>query len=752
MDSAMDTHLDSGRAPEAFLGDLTQTQTHTRTQMQTQAHTRTQTQTQTHTQQPAAFQPRSSSLAPSLDRQHVHAQPHAQHTQPPASQNSNWSWTALTSSLFVPIPDIPALWEDDADGDSSGDSSGNADRADAARERHTPSQPHKAAAATITASIGLGLSSMFASSSNSSASQSMDQTRFVSRPLASVPMPISDFLSQPADPASSPCNPMSPGSGSDSAGTHTNDAVDAQRLLLRLERENMALAKDPRSIMVHDGGIHTTEETLHTLIVSSTPGHAADLAVDGSSLSATPSEGGISCISDRSASGHADEAFWESLLAESDVRAAVMRIPHFVSARIRQSGMPASLRKRLWLNLACARVESSAQIYPALLAEKSPFEPIIQRDIARTFPKVEMFEHADGHGQRMLFNVLKAYSIYDRDLGYCQGLSFCAGMLLMHELSEVETFALLVRFLEDLPIEKPLKPLISSSSSNMSPLDHQQLGTGQPTAMRLSYALRTCFLPDMAGLHLALYQHSELLKILSPTLEAHLGSCGITATMYASQWFLTLFSYNFPLELATRLFDLMVVEGAMLCMVRFSVGILHANQERLLAASELEVLIKLLKGSQLVAPFIHSLGALFKQVFTFTTPISTLTLEDLKSRYLQEQRRATHAFSKAEIERLSQLVAQVSLERDEARRERDAERRDVARLTKAIADLRSRERENDELSLQLRKDCQVLRARVVQLEAALNVKNAAVSPGRPLPPSQAGGNDPSTHPFFLSGE
>ena len=37
-----------------------------------------------------------------------------------------------------------------------------------------------------------------------------------------------------------------------------------------------------------------------------------------------------------------------------------------------------------------------------------------------------------GNGQLALFNLLKAYSLMDQDVGYCQGLSFVAGILLMH--------------------------------------------------------------------------------------------------------------------------------------------------------------------------------------------------------------------------------------------------------------------------------------------------------------------------------
>src|SRR5579872_4011436 len=52
--------------------------------------------------------------------------------------------------------------------------------------------------------------------------------------------------------------------------------------------------------------------------------------------------------------------------------------------------------------------------------------------VGRTFPTHPYFSGALGSGQLALFNILKAYSLMDTDVGYCQGLSFVAGMLLMH--------------------------------------------------------------------------------------------------------------------------------------------------------------------------------------------------------------------------------------------------------------------------------------------------------------------------------
>src|SRR4051812_31784445 len=50
----------------------------------------------------------------------------------------------------------------------------------------------------------------------------------------------------------------------------------------------------------------------------------------------------------------------------------------------------------------------------------------------RTFPKHPFYCQPLGPGQLSLFNLLKAYSLLDPEVGYCQGLSFVTGILLLH--------------------------------------------------------------------------------------------------------------------------------------------------------------------------------------------------------------------------------------------------------------------------------------------------------------------------------
>jgi hypothetical protein len=68
-----------------------------------------------------------------------------------------------------------------------------------------------------------------------------------------------------------------------------------------------------------------------------------------------------------------------------------------------------------------------------------------------------MFSSNDGLGQEVLYNVIKAFSVYDLEVGYCQGLPFIVGLLLMH-MPEEEAFQLLVVLVRDYELRGLFKP------------------------------------------------------------------------------------------------------------------------------------------------------------------------------------------------------------------------------------------------------------------------------------------------------
>ncbi|ETE59808.1 TBC1 domain family member 4, partial [Ophiophagus hannah] len=69
-------------------------------------------------------------------------------------------------------------------------------------------------------------------------------------------------------------------------------------------------------------------------------------------------------------------------------------------------------------------------------------------------------------GQLSLFNLLKAYSLLDKEVGYCQGISFVAGVLLLH-MSEEQAFEMLKFLMYDLGFRKQYRPDMMSLQIQM---------------------------------------------------------------------------------------------------------------------------------------------------------------------------------------------------------------------------------------------------------------------------------------------
>lgn len=81
-------------------------------------------------------------------------------------------------------------------------------------------------------------------------------------------------------------------------------------------------------------------------------------------------------------------------------------------------------------------------IYSQLMRQSSPHEKIIMRDLNRTSSH-EYFRDIAGVGQSNLLNVLKAYSLYDPEVGYCQGMAFVVAPLLLN-VSLISSLSFLV--------------------------------------------------------------------------------------------------------------------------------------------------------------------------------------------------------------------------------------------------------------------------------------------------------------------
>uniref|UniRef100_A0A8C2PMQ6 Rab GTPase-activating protein 1 n=1 Tax=Capra hircus TaxID=9925 RepID=A0A8C2PMQ6_CAPHI len=139
--------------------------------------------------------------------------------------------------------------------------------------------------------------------------------------------------------------------------------------------------------------------------------------------------------------------------------------------------------------------------------------------------------------------ITKAYSVYDEEIGYCQGQSFLAAVLLLH-MPEEQAFSVLVKIMFD-------------------------------------YGLRELFKQNFEDLHCKFYQLERLMQEYIPDLYNHFLDISLEAHMYASQWFLTLFTAKFPLYMVFHIIDLLLCEGISV-IFNVALGLLKTSKDDLL--------------------------------------------------------------------------------------------------------------------------------------------------------------------------
>jgi hypothetical protein len=147
--------------------------------------------------------------------------------------------------------------------------------------------------------------------------------------------------------------------------------------------------------------------------------------------------------------------------------------------------------------------------------------------------------------------------------------------------------------------------------------------------------MRTMFTLNMEGLQLRLYQFSALLSQILPKLHAHFQLHAIHAAMFASQWFLSLFAYTYPLPLVLRIYDVVFAEGAPETIMRVAIALLKKNEASLLEIDEFEDLLEFLT-SQLYDAYDNEPTGLIKDAMGLSNVITKAKLDQLNTNYVKE--------------------------------------------------------------------------------------------------------------------
>ncbi|KAM9856468.1 TBC1 domain family member 1 isoform 2-T2 [Aulostomus maculatus] len=254
---------------------------------------------------------------------------------------------------------------------------------------------------------------------------------------------------------------------------------------------------------------------------------------------------------------------WEKMLGTPG-RAKVKFDSETVHAAVAQ-GVPRQHRGEIWKFLSeqyllkqtvPSRPPANDTPYKELLKQLTSQQHAILIDLGRTFPTHPYFHAQLGAGQLSLYNILKAYSLLDPEVGYCQGMSFIAGVLLLH-MGEEDAFNMLKFLMYDVGLRKQYRP-------------------------------------DMIILQIQMYQLSRLLHDYHRDLYSHLEQQEIGPSLYATPWFLTAFASHFPLGFVARVFDMLFLQGSEV-IFKVALSLLGSHKPLILQHDSLESIVDFIK-------------------------------------------------------------------------------------------------------------------------------------------------------------
>ena len=214
-----------------------------------------------------------------------------------------------------------------------------------------------------------------------------------------------------------------------------------------------------------------------------------------------------------------------------------------------RKGIPDCLRSYVWQIFGEKDKFYQKDIFKKL--ESVPIQEdidiVIIKDLDRTFPACQFFKDKYGNGQRKLYKVLSNYSKFNTDTGYVQGMGFLVAVFLTY-MDEESSFFML-------------------------------------DSLMKKYGLDGYYKPNFPKLKSTFYVFLNLLKKFIPKIYDLFKKEGMIPSMYASEWFICLYSRNLEFNALVRIFDIFLLEGFKV-IYRFALAFLKLKEDKFLEGKD----------------------------------------------------------------------------------------------------------------------------------------------------------------------
>ena len=219
-----------------------------------------------------------------------------------------------------------------------------------------------------------------------------------------------------------------------------------------------------------------------------------------------------------------------------------------------KKGIPIQWRWQTWKSYINLSIISEIN-YKNIPLSDIELNEIIKKDINRTFPEHKFFDISfyGYYGQYSLYRILGKFASAYSEVGYCQGMNFIVGFLLIVSGgNEIECYCML-------------------------------------EAIIFHFNIRRFYTEEMLELKKYLEEFNGLFQKNLKHLYWHFKINEITEDMWLVKWFMTLFTAVLPLNVVVNIWDILMVDGISI-LPYIALAILKYFESELLGKDAVEIL------------------------------------------------------------------------------------------------------------------------------------------------------------------